>query len=205
MLADLSLETEAAALLALRLARTLDSAPRDPAQRLLERILTPTAKYWLAKRNPAFMAEAMECMGGNGYVEEGPMARFYREAPLNSIWEGSGNVACLDVLRSIQRTPDCVDVLLDEIRAGSSGDSRLTKFAEILQREISVADAQSNARRVVEMAALGVQSSLMARYAPAWAADAFISSRLDGNWGRAFGTLPRGSRCSEIIARSQVN
>lgn len=132
------------------------------------------------------------------------MARFYREAPLNSIWEGSGNVACLDVLRSIQRTPDCVDILLDEIRAGSSGDARLTKFAETLQREISAGDEQNNARRVVEMAALGFQSSLMARYAPAWAADAFISSRLDGNWGRAFGTLPRGTRCSEIIARSQI-
>ena len=204
VLADLCLETEAAALLALRLARALDSAPRDPSERLLERILTPTAKYWLAKRNPAFMAEAMECMGGNGYVEEGPMARFYREAPLNSIWEGSGNVACLDVLRSIQRTPDCVDILLGEIRAGSSGDQRLNKFAETLQREISAGDAQSNARRVVEMAALGFQSSLMARFAPSWVADAFISSRLEGNWGSAFGTLPLGTRCREIIARSQV-
>jgi putative acyl-CoA dehydrogenase len=205
VLADLCLETEAAALLALRLARALDSAPREPAESLLERVLTPTAKYWLAKRNPTFMGEAMECMGGNGYIEEGPMARFYREAPLNSIWEGSGNVACLDVLRSIQRTPDCVDILLDEIRAGSSGDARLSKFAERLQREISADSTQSNGRRIVEMAALGFQSSLMAQYAPSWAADAFISSRLDGDWGRAFGTLPHGTRFSEIIERSQVS
>jgi putative acyl-CoA dehydrogenase len=204
VLADLSLETEAAALLALRLARALDCAPRDPAERLLERILTPTAKYWLAKRNPAFMAEAMECMGGNGYVEEGPMARFYREAPLNSIWEGSGNVACLDVLRSIQRMPGCIEVLLDEIRAGSSGDLRLKRFADTLYTEISASDTQSNGRRVVEMAALGFQASLMARHSPSWVADAFISSRLEGNGGRAFGTLPRDTSCSQIIARSQV-
>lgn len=203
VLADLCLETEAAALLALRLARALDSAPREPEERLLERILTPTAKYWLSKRNPAFMAEAMECMGGNGYIEEGPISRFFRESPLNSIWEGSGNVACLDVLRSLQRTPGCVDVFIDEILAGSSGDARLKEFAVALRDELLAAD-ESNGRRVVEMAALGVQASLLAQHAPAWVADPFISSRLIGRGGRAFGTLPRGTECVRIIERSQI-
>lgn len=204
VLADLCLETEAAAILALRLASALGRAPLVPSERLLERILTPTAKYWLSKRNPAFMAEAMECMGGNGYIEEGPMARFFRESPLNSIWEGSGNVACLDVLRSIQRSPGCVDVLLDEILAGSSGDARLKQFAVTLREELLAADEKSNGRRVVEMAALGVQASLLAQHAPTWVTDPFISSRLMGSGGRVFGTLPRGTECSRIIERSQI-
>ncbi len=205
VLADLCLETEAAAVLALRLARALDSAPRDPGARLLERILTPTAKYWLSKRNPAFMAEAMECMGGNGYIEEGPMARFFRESPLNSIWEGSGNVACLDVLRSIQRAPSCVDVLVDEILAGSSGDARLKQFAVNIREELLRADEKCNGRRVVEMAALGVQASLLAQHAPAWVADPFIGSRLMGDGGRAFGTLPLGTENVRIIERSRIS
>jgi putative acyl-CoA dehydrogenase len=205
VLADLALETEAATLLAFRLARALDRSPHDPRERLLARILTPVGKYWLAKRNPAFMFEAMECLGGNGYVEEAPLARFYREAPVNSIWEGSGNVACLDVLRSMQKQPDSVAVLLAEIRAGASGDRRLARFVDAIEKQLAEADGiEQHARRIVEMAALALQAGLMAQHATAAAADAFFSSRMEGDWGHAFGTLPRGTRFREIIARSRL-
>jgi len=205
VLADLALETEAATLLALRLARALDRSASDPHERLLARILTPVAKYWLAKRNPAFMFEAMECLGGNGYVEEAPLARFYREAPVNSIWEGSGNVACLDVLRSMQKQPDSVAALLAEIRAGAAGDRKLSRFADAIEKQLAETDGiERRARRIAEMAALALQASLMAQHAAPAAADAFLSSRVQGDWGHAFGTLPKGARCGEIIARSRL-
>ncbi len=206
VLADLTLETEAATLLAMRLARALDRSAHDPRERLLARILTPIAKYWLAKRSPAFMFEAMECLGGNGYVEEAPLARFYREAPVNSIWEGSGNVACLDVLRSMQKQPDSVAALLAEIRTGVSGDRHLALFVDAIEAQLAEADKiEQRARRIVEMAALALQASLMAQHAAPAAADAFFSSRVRGDWGHAFGTLPRGARCEEIIARSRLD
>jgi len=205
VLADLALETEAATLLAMRLARSLDRSAHDPQERLLARILTPVAKYWLAKRNPAFMFEAMECLGGNGYVEEAPLARFYREAPVNSIWEGSGNVACLDVLRSMQKQPDSLAALLAEIRTGASGERHLALFADAIEAQLAQADdLEQRARRIVEMAALALQASLMAQHAAPAAADAFSGSRIRGDWGHAFGTLPRGTRCEAIIARSQL-
>jgi putative acyl-CoA dehydrogenase len=205
VLADLALETEAATLLAMRLARALDRSVHDPQERLLARILTPVAKYWLAKRNPAFMFEAMECLGGNGYVEEAPLARFYREAPVNSIWEGSGNVACLDVLRSMQKQPDSVAVLLGELRAGARGDRRLVCFVDVLEEQLAHVDGiEQRARRIVEMAALALQAGLMAQHAAPAAADAFLNSRAAGDWGHAFGTLPAGARCEEIIALSRL-
>ncbi len=205
VLADLALETEAATLLAMRLARALDRSARDPQERLLARILTPVAKYWLAKRAPAFMFEAMECLGGNGYVEEAPLARFYREAPVNSIWEGSGNVACLDVLRSMQKQPDSAAALLSEIRAGASGERHLALFVDAFESQLIRAEGiEQHARRIVEMAALALQAGLMTQYAAPAAADAFFSSRVHGDWGHAFGTLPRGARCGEIIARSRL-
>jgi len=205
VLADLAVETEAATLLALRLARALDRSARDPQERLFSRILTPVAKYWLAKRTPTFMFEAMECLGGNGYVEEAPLARLYREAPVNSIWEGSGNVACLDVLRSMRKHPESVSVLLSEIRAGASGDRHLARFVDALEAQLAETEGiEQRARRVVEMAALSLQASLMAQHAAPAAADAFFSSRVQGDWGHAFGTLPGGARCEEIIARSRL-
>ena len=205
VLADLALETEAATLLALRLARALDRSAHDPQERLLARILTPVAKYWLAKRTPAFMFEAMECLGGNGYVEEAPLARLYREAPVNSIWEGSGNVACLDVLRSMQKQPDSAAALLAEIRAGASGDRHLALLVDAIETQLAETDAiERRARRIVEMAALALQASLMAQHAAPAAADAFFSSRVQGDWGHAFGTLPGSARCDEIIARSRL-
>ncbi|TSA14115.1 MAG: DNA alkylation response protein [Betaproteobacteria bacterium] len=206
VLADLALESEAATLLAMRLARALDRSAHDPQERLLSRILTPVAKYWLAKRNPAFMFEAMECLGGNGYVEEAPLARFYREAPVNSIWEGSGNVACLDVLRSMRKEPECIAVLLSEIRTGASGDRHLALLVDAIETQLAeTGGIEQRARRIVEMAALALQASLMARHAAPAAADAFFSSRVQGDWGHAFGTLPGGSRCDEIIERSRFN
>ena len=206
VLADLALETEAATLLAMRLARALDRSAHDPQEQSLARILIPVAKYWLAKRSPAFMFEAMECLGGNGYVEEAPLARFYREAPVNSIWEGSGNVACLDVLRSMQKQPDSVAALLAEIRAGASGDRHLALFVDAIEAQLAETDnIEQRARRIVEMAALALQACLMAQHAAPAAADAFFSSRVRGDWGHAFGTLPKGARCEEIIGRSRLD
>jgi putative acyl-CoA dehydrogenase len=151
------------------------------------------------------MFEAMECLGGNGYVEEAPLARFYREAPVNSIWEGSGNVACLDVLRSMQKQPDSVATLLAEIRAGAGGDRHLALFVDAIEAQLAETDGiEQRARRIVEMAALALQASLMAQHAAPAAADAFFSSRVQGDWGHAFGTLPKGARCDEIIARSRL-
>jgi putative acyl-CoA dehydrogenase len=151
------------------------------------------------------MFEAMECLGGNGYVEEAPLARLYREAPVNSIWEGSGNVACLDVLRSMQKQPDSVAVLLAEIRAGTSGDRQLAIFVNAIEAQLAETEGiEQRARRIVEMAALALQASLMARHAAPAAAAAFLSSRVQGDWGHAFGTLPKGARCGKIIARSRL-
>jgi putative acyl-CoA dehydrogenase len=206
VLADLALESEAATLLAMRLARAMDRSAGDPQERLLARILTPVAKYWLTKRTPAFMFEAMECLGGNGYVEEAPLARLYREAPVNSIWEGSGNVACLDVLRSMQKQPDSIAVLLCEIRAGAGSDRHLALLVDAIEAQLADSDGvEQRARRIVEMAALALQASLMAQHAAPAAADAFFSSRVQGDWGHAFGTLPGRTRCEEIIARSQLD
>ncbi len=200
VLADLALETEAAALLVFRLARAFDRAERDERERLLMRLMTPIAKYWLCKRLPPLVVEAMECLGGNGYVEEAPLARLYREAPLNGIWEGSGNVICLDVLRSIQKEPASLDVLLEEV---NSGGERVSQGAaptyRLLKDTIGI---ELQARRIVESIAIALQASLMARHAAHEAADAFCASRLAGDWGRAFGTLPSTASCEAIVRRA---
>src|SRR5882672_8837338 len=202
VLADLALETEAAALLAFRLARAFDRAEADPRERLLMRLMTPIAKYWLCKRLPSFVAEAMECLGGNGYVEEAPLARLYREAPLNGIWEGSGNVICLDVLRSIQRAPEGLEILREEIDAGGE---RVRRDAHPISEFLAEAGAaESQARRVVEFIALALQGSLMIRHASAEASDAFVASRLEGDGGRAFGTLSPAAAHAAIIKRQQL-
>ena len=202
VLADLALETEAAALLAFRLAGAFDRAGENPRERLLMRLMTPIAKYWLCKRLPALVAEAMECLGGNGYVEEAPLARLYREAPLNGIWEGSGNVICLDVLRSIQREQEGLNVLREEIDAGGE---RVRRGARPLSGFLGEAGAaESHARRVVEFIALALQASLMVRHASAEAADAFLASRLEGDGGRAFGTLSPAAAHAAIISRQRL-
>ncbi len=200
VLADLALETEAATLLAFRLARAFDRAAADPAERLLARLMTPVAKYWLCKRNPAVALEAMECLGGNGYVEEAPLARLYRDAPVNGIWEGSGNVICLDVLRSMQREPETLEALTREI--ASAGAEFQTLAGRIVQQLQPWDTIERRARRVVEMLAIAAQASLMARHTPADVAAAFVGSRLNGDWGRAFGTLPAGANAEAIVRRA---
>jgi len=164
------------------------------------RLMTPIAKYWLCKRLPPVVVEAMECLGGNGYVEEAPLARLYREAPLNGIWEGSGNVICLDVLRTVEREPDGIAALLAEVGGGGARSRRCaTAISQMLKDSAS---PELRARRIVEAIAVALQASLMEQYAPPEAADAFCASRLEGDWGRSFGTLPSTTPCESIVRRT---
>ena len=199
VLADLALEAQAAMLLAFRLARAFDASPRDARERELQRVLTPIAKYWLCKRMTPVATEAMECLGGNGYVEESALARLYREAPLNGIWEGSANVICLDALRAIARSPESFAVLADEIRAG--GDARAQQLVSWAAKEIADPPAaEKGARSIVAALALGMQASLMNRFAHGEAAEAFCASRLDSP-GKALtlGTLGAGVDARSIV------
>jgi len=203
VLADLALESEAATALMLRLARAYDAAPDDQGERAFARIATAVGKYQVCKRAPAMVYEAMECLGGGGYVEESVLPRLYREAPVNAIWEGSGNVICLDVLRAMVREPACVPALLGEIGAARGGDARLdAALAELEATLAKPEDAEGQARRWVERMALLLQASLLVRFAPAGVADAFCESRLAGNGGLAFGTLPRGADARAIVERA---
>ena len=202
VLADLALESEAATLTAFRLAQAFDRGGADPNERLLARIMTPVAKYWLCKRNPVFTVEAMECLGGNGFVEDGPFGRLFRESPLNGIWEGSGNVICLDVLRSVERAPESLRALLAEIALGASGNASVESMLARLEREFSDrSNLEGRARRLVEMAAVALQASLMQRHADSRAADVFCTTRLGGDWGHVPGTLPAGTPCAALLAR----
>ncbi|HZR82993.1 MAG TPA: isovaleryl-CoA dehydrogenase [Candidatus Binatia bacterium] len=203
VLADLALESEAATALFVRLARAYDELPHDDGARAFARIATAVAKFWVCKRAPAAIYEAMECLGGNGYVEESILPRLYREAPVNAIWEGSGNVICLDVLRAMVREPESVPALLDELRLARGGDRRLdTAVAEIERELADPSDAESRARRVVERMALALEASLLVRHAPHAVADAFCASRLAGDGGLVFGTLPRGAEVGAIAERA---
>jgi len=201
VLADLALESEAATLSAFRLAEAFDRGGADPRERLLARIMTPVLKYWLCKRNPVFTVEAMECLGGNGFVEEGPFGRLFRESPLNGIWEGSGNVICLDVLRAAGREPDSVAALLAEIAAGGANPHLEAATAQLRRELADPANLESRARRIVERAAVALQASLMLRHSDPRAADAFCASRLGGDWGHVLGTLPAGTPCAAIFER----
>jgi putative acyl-CoA dehydrogenase len=202
VLADLALESEAAALLALRLARAFDGRhARDEHEALLARVLTPAAKYWICKRLPAAAAEAMEVLGGNGYVEEAPLARWYREAPVNSIWEGSGNVICLDVLRALGKAPAVRDALAAELARARGADARFDAFSDALLAGLPRAD-ESSARVLTERIALALQAALLLTGDCTAVADAFIGSRLAGDgWGRCFGTLA-GVDAGPILARA---
>jgi putative acyl-CoA dehydrogenase len=212
VLADLCLESEAATTLALRLARAYDEAHADAEAgddssdaQLFKRLATAVAKYWVCKRTPNHAFEALECLGGNGYVEESGMPRLYREAPLASIWEGSGNVISLDVLRALTRAPRALEVFLQEVEQARGADRHLDARVERLKREFSEpATLETRARRVVEDMALCLQGSLLARHAPAAVADAFCASRLGGDGGLEYGTLPAGSDFESIIARGRI-
>jgi putative acyl-CoA dehydrogenase len=202
VLADLALEVEAATALMLRLARAYDAAADDPAERAFARIATAVAKYWVCKRAPNAIGEAMECLGGNGYVEEAILARLYREAPVNAIWEGSGNVICLDVLRAIVREPDTLPALQREIALARGVDRRLDAAAERLAADLAdPIDAETRARGLVERMAVALSASLLLRVAPAPVADAFCASRL-GDGGKLFGALPAGTDFAALLERA---
>ena len=205
VLADLAVESEAATTSVMRLARAYDEAAAgDREAALFERIATPVLKYWICKRAPWHAAESLECLGGNGYAEESGMPRLFRESPLMSIWEGSGNVQCLDAIRAMVREPDSVEVFFDEVGEASGSDPRLDSFVSDLRAELAgdPATLEARARRLVEGMALAIQSSLLVRHGDPAVADAFSASRLAGDHGGAFGTLPPGADFRAIIERS---
>ncbi|MBR7675833.1 acyl-CoA dehydrogenase family protein [Streptomyces daliensis] len=208
VLADLALESEAATALALRLAAAYDGAAAggedSEHERQLLRLAVPVAKYWVTKRCTPHVAEALECLGGNGYVEESGMPRLLRESPLNSIWEGSGNVQALDVLRALQREPQALNAFLSEIGQARGADHRLDGAIKSVLAELADLDGiEARARRLVERLALVLQGSLLVRYAPSAVADAFCASRLGGDWGSAFGTLPHTLDLASIVERAR--
>jgi putative acyl-CoA dehydrogenase len=204
VLADLAVESEAATIGAMRLARAYDEAlAGDEEAQNLKRIANAVLKYWICKRAPMHAGEALECLGGNGYVEESGMPRLFRESPLNSIWEGSGNVQCLDVLRAAVKSPAAVQAFANEVGEGAVVEPRLDAFASTLREELTsdLDTLELRARRVVERMALALQASLLVRYGDEAVADAFCASRLSGDWGQAFGTLPAGTDFGRIIER----
>jgi len=201
VLADLSLESEAAITLMLRIAAAFDRSKDDPKEAHFARIAVAIAKYWLNKRVVPHIHEALECLGGAGYVEESDMPRLYREAPLNGIWEGAGNVMCLDIMRALQREPESIDALFDEITS-AAGDDRtfdtyVTETRAMLQQPGGL---EPVARVFAERTALALQASLLKRFAPGYVADAFCRSRLDG--ARMFGTLPPDLPMGDLVARA---
>jgi putative acyl-CoA dehydrogenase len=202
VLADLAIESEAATAVALRLARAYDEAATDADADAFKRIATAVAKYHVCKRAPGHAYEALECFGGNGYVEASGMPRLYREAPLSSIWEGSGNVMALDVLRALARSPLALDTFMAEVDAAAGADPRLDAFARATREELTTAEPlEPRARRIVERMALCLQGSLLVRHAPAAVADAFCAARLHGDAGLHYGTLPAGVEGKVIVAR----
>lgn len=203
VLADLALESEAATAFALRLARCVDEA-HDPSQALLGRILTAAGKYWICKRGPGFGAEAMEVLGGNGYVEEGPLARLYRELPVNSIWEGSGNVMCLDLLRALGGSPaQARAALAAELAPACALEPRLAAHVEgLLDGLAGRSQDEFGARRLAEDIVVAVQAGLLLRHAPQPVGAAFLASRIVAPAGGAYGRLPAGVDCEAILARA---
>ncbi len=201
VLADLAIESEATTILMMRLAGAFDRAT-DPAEAHFRRIGVAIGKYWACKRAIAVVAEALECHGGNGYVEESILPRLYREAPLNSIWEGSGNVNALDALRAMQREPETVSAYFDEIDLARGLDVRLDRAIDRLKQSLANPDAlESRARHLVEQMAVVLQASLMLRHGDPVAAALFCSSRVAGEWGHAFGTLQPGPELKSVITR----
>jgi putative acyl-CoA dehydrogenase len=203
VLADLSLEVEGATALMIRLAQAFDRAKEDDSERAFARIATAVGKYFVCKRTPAMIYEAMECLGGAGYVEESILPRLYREAPLNAIWEGSGNVMCLDVLRAIVREPDSLQALTAELRAARGADPRYDEAVARIERELSrPEEPERRARRLVEALVTALQASLLLRDAPSAVSSAYVAGRI-AEPGRAFGTLPEGVDFASILERAR--
>jgi putative acyl-CoA dehydrogenase len=202
VLADLCLESEASTALAVRLARAVDEGLSDERAALFRRLAVAAGKYHVCKTAVGVVAEALECFGGNGYVEESGMPRLYRETPLSSIWEGSGNVNALDVLRAVAKTPATLEVFFEELDLARGADARLDGFVDELKIELrDPADPQVRARRLTERMAQALQGSLLVRHAPPAVADGFCASRLAGGAGRSYGTLPAGIDFGSIIER----
>ncbi len=207
VLADLCLEVEAATALAMRVARSHDDAHSDPESRAFARIATPIAKYWVTHRAPQALFEAMECLGGGGYVEESALPRLYREAPVNSIWEGSGNVQCLDVLRALSREPECFEALALEIRRGLCGEvdethAALRAITQSLTDPAELPLLERRARYIVERLATALCGSLLVRHAPSFVADAYVATRLAGGRGSEYGSLGVDLDATRILERA---
>ena len=204
VLADLCLESEAATALSIRLAHAFDRARQDPREHKFARIATAIAKYWITKRTPAVVAEALECLGGNGYVEESPLPRLYRDAPLNSLWEGAGNVQCLDVLRAMQKDPDTIEALWQEISVAIGGNSIFDRFVGSLSwAKPAEMGTEFGARWLVEKMALALQAAALIRTGNQSIADLFCSARLTDALGLAFGTLRSGDGVALLLDRSR--
>ena len=202
VLADLAVESEAATSLAMYLAKTFES-DASAIDQTIGRILTPAAKFHLCKRGPQFAAEAIEVLGGNGYVEETDLARIYREMPLLSIWEGSGNVMCLDVIRSLAREPETLEALHAKLSAIKGSDRRFDQFvAETLTLLNNPSEAQG--RQIAHRIALAIQGERLITDAPEFVADTFCATRLTGeaSWGASFGTLPDEGSIDALLARA---
>jgi putative acyl-CoA dehydrogenase len=204
VLADLALETEAATALSFRVARSFDRAHEDEAEAAFRRIMTPVAKYWVCKRAPNLAYEAMECLGGNGYVEEGIAGRIYREMPVNAIWEGSGNVMCLDVLRALAREPQALDVVFAEFDGARGVNVAYDGALEALKEAFTdFGSLEARSRQVVEQMAKVAAGSILLRHAPHVVSDAFCATRLGRDWGDVYGTLPVGVDIRAIVERAR--
>jgi putative acyl-CoA dehydrogenase len=202
VLADLVLESEAATALSMRIARALDTQA-DESEALLLRIGTILGKYWICKRTPQHAAEALECIGGSGVMEDSPMPRLFRESPVNAVWEGSGNIQCLDLLRAVRTTPAVLDAYFAEVGRAGGGNAALDRHIAALARDLAnPGDPEFRAREFADRFALGLQASLLVRHAPGWLADAFVRSRLEGHGHRQYGTLAHGTDSAAIIARA---
>jgi putative acyl-CoA dehydrogenase len=202
VLADLAIESEAATTVAMRLAGATDrAAAGDEREAAFRRLALAVTKYHVCKQAPAHAAEALECLGGNGYVEESGLPRLYREAPLGSIWEGSGNVAALDALRALTREPQAAEAFLDELAAAAGADRRLDDAVARLRKDAQD-PGEATARRLAEDMATTLQAALLVRHGDPAVADAFVATRLAGDRGRAYGTLPAGTRTGEILSRT---
>jgi putative acyl-CoA dehydrogenase len=203
VLADLVLESEAATALAMRVGRALDESAHDERETLLLRLGTILGKYWVCKRAPQHAAEALECVGGSGAMEDSPMARLFRESPINAVWEGSGNVQCLDLLRAMRKLPAAIDAYLAELGQAAGGNAEFDRCRASLATDLRRGDpAEFAARSLADRMALALQASLLLRHAPPAVADAFCRARLGGDGQRQFGTLPAGTDCAAIVARA---
>jgi len=204
VLADLALESEAATALAFRVTRAVDASPRDPRERALARIVTAVGKYWVCKRCAPAVNEAQECLGGGGYVEESIVARLYRQAPLNSIWEGSGNIQCLDVLRALRKEPESRDAFFAELDAVRGGNRVLDHEAGALRKLLADDgdDLETRSRRLVERMAMALEAACLVRSGNVAIADAFCESRLARQHGVTFGTLEPSAPLDALIERA---